>query len=292
MIAVVDVDEGNVRWIETNQLDDVGTSVGCPLVDGVVAVAGGVDVGVATADAFQIVVATLAVDRVGAPAAIDILAGSRAAIPRRSLNLASIPDGAVGEQDLFDAVGAVELVLNTEDLPSRIDLNLEMIAVVDVDEGNVRWIETNQLDDVGTSVGCPFVDGVGAVAGSVDIGVATAPTFQIVVAALAVDRVGARAAIDVLAGSRAAIPRRGLNLASIPGGAVGEQDLFDAVGAVELVLNTEDLPCRIDLNLEMIAVVDVDEGNVRWIESQQSDNVRAGIAAALGNRIGPRTCSV
>ena len=30
------------------------------------------------------------------------------------------------------------------------------------------------------------------------------------------------------------------------------------------------LPCRIDLNLEMIAVVDVDEGNVGWIETDSA----------------------
>src|SRR5947207_3313225 len=110
-----------------------------------------------------------------------------------------------------------------------------MIAVVDVDEGNVRWIETHQLDGVRTSVGCPFANGVGAVAYGINISVAAAPAIKAVVAALAVDRIGARAAVDVFAGSRATIPRRGLDLASIPGGAIGEQDLFDAVGAVELV---------------------------------------------------------
>src|SRR6185369_5169501 len=133
--------------------------------------------------------------------AVDVLAAGRAAIPGRSLNLASIPDGAIGEQDLFDAVGAVELVCNTEDLSSRIDLNLEIIAVVDANEGNVRWIETHQLDGVGTSVSCPLADRVVAGAGAVDIGVASAATFQIVVAALAVERVGAPAAVDVFTGS-------------------------------------------------------------------------------------------
>jgi hypothetical protein len=76
---------------------------------------------------------------------LDRVVAGRAAIPRRSLNLATIPNGAIGEQDLFDAVGAVELVLNSEELPCRVDLNLEVIAIVGTDEGNVRRIETNQL---------------------------------------------------------------------------------------------------------------------------------------------------
>src|SRR2546430_991208 len=102
--------ERDVGRIEPNQLDHVGCSVAGPLADAVIAVASGINIGIAAAASIETVVAPLAVDGVRARAAIDSLAGGRPAVPRRRLNLASVPRRTVDKSNLFDAPGAVELV--------------------------------------------------------------------------------------------------------------------------------------------------------------------------------------
>src|SRR5437762_4471990 len=118
--------ERDVGWIEPNQLDRVGRSVAGPLVDVVIAVANGINISVAAVASGEIVVAALAVEGVGTRTAIEVFGCGRAAKPRRRLNLASVPRRAVGKSNLFDAVGAAEVVCDEKVLSRRIDLNEEM----------------------------------------------------------------------------------------------------------------------------------------------------------------------
>src|SRR4029453_5283400 len=122
------------------------------VVDVIVAVTQRIDVGVTAGAAVELVVTQAAKEDIIGGGSIQRVVAGRSSDPGSAENLIAIPRGIVGEHNLLDPARAAELILNRERLSGRNDPDLEIIVAAA--EGNVRGIETNQLDNVRTSVGC------------------------------------------------------------------------------------------------------------------------------------------